>query len=161
MSGVRLGDIPDIDAICDLADELRKTGDYANIKPDEQKFRLFLAGLMGIKTGTVIVVVDDDDKPQGFLLGVVEEFFFSRKRMATDIATYVRKGYLNLAPKMVKKFTVWAESKSRVVRIILGISSGIGDPDRTGQMYENLGFKNTGGIFVKQVMRMKQCQQSQ
>ena len=151
MSGIRLGDIPDMAAIYKLGCELLSQSVYSNIKHDESKFKLFVAGLMGIKNGTVLVIVDDNDKPQGFLLGVVEELFFSRKRMATDLAVYVRKEYRHLAPKMFKEFIKWAESKSRMAQITLGISSGIGEPERVGKMYNSLGFTQTGGIFVKLV----------
>lgn len=149
MSGVRLADIPDIKEIYKLGKELLELSVYSNIKDDEVKFKTFVAGLMGIKTGTVLVIVDDDDKPQGFMLGIVEELFFSKKRMATDLAVYVREGYRHLAPKMFKEFIKWAESKSRMAQITLGISSGIGDTERVGKMYNSLGFAQTGGIYVK------------
>lgn len=153
MTAIRTGDIPDMDGICDLASELLSQSFYADIKPDETKFRLFVAGMMGSKGGIVLVIVDDDDKPQGFMLGVVEELFFSRKRMATDLAIYVREGYRQFAPRMIKAFIEWAESKPRVVQVTLGLSSGIGDTERTGTMYHKLGFSHMGGIHVKRVVR--------
>ncbi len=151
MSGIRLADIPDIDAICELGEELLADSIYAGVKPDPQKFRMFLAGMIGSKKGTVLVVTDDRNKPQGFLIGMVEEFFFSRERMATDIVAYVRRGFRNLAPGLVKTFIAWGESKPRVIMTIMGQSSGIGDPDRAGAMYENLGLSRVGGIYVKRI----------
>lgn len=151
MSGIRTADIPDIKEIYELGKELLDQSVYASIKHDEVKFKTFVAGLMGIKNGTVLVVVDDDDKPQGFMLGIVEELFFSKKRMATDLAVYVREGYRHIAPKMFKEFIRWAESKPRMAQITLGISSGIGDTKRVGRMYNSLGFAQTGGIYVKLV----------
>jgi len=142
-----------MDAICELANELLKQSIYSDIKPDETKFRLFVAGIMGSKGGIVLLIVDENDKPQGFLLGVLEELFFSRQRMATDLAAYVREGYRNLAPRLFKTFITWAESKARVAQITLGISSGIGDPERTCKMYEKLGFAQVGSINVKRVVR--------
>jgi len=154
MSGIRIADIPDIEEICTLGRELLAQSVYADIKPDESKFRLFVAGLMGNKAGTVLVVVDDNDKPQGFMIGMIDELFFSRQRMATDLAVYVREGYRHLAPRMFREFIKWAESKARVAQITLGISSGIGDAERVGRMYENLGLSQVGGIFVKRVKRV-------
>lgn len=153
MSAIRTADIPDMDAIYELASEMHKQSIYNDIKPDETKFRLFVAGIMGSKGGIVLLIVDENDKPQGFFLGVIEEFFFSRKRMATDITAYVREGYLHYAPRLVKTFVTWAESKPRVVRITLGLSSGIGDPERTSKMYGTLGFEQIGSINVKKVVR--------
>ena len=151
MSGIRLGDVPDIDAIAELALELQDQSVYAGIKPDHQKFRRMVAGMMGDKTSRVLVVVDDDDKPQGFFIGLVEEFFFSRQRYGTDIAIYVREGFRHHAPAMCKKFIQWAGSKPRVVRIMFAVSSGFGNPGRVGRMYQSLGMSPCGGIYSKEV----------
>jgi hypothetical protein len=155
MSGIRLGDVPDIAAIVELAIELQEQSVYAGIKPDTAKFKLLVANMMGDKTSRVIVIVDDDDKPQGFLIGLVEELFFSRSRYATDLAVYVRKDFRNLAPIMFRSFMQWAKTKPRVVRIMFGISSGVGDIERTGEMYKLLGMSACGGIYSKEV---KSCQ---
>lgn len=146
MSGIRLGDVPDINAICELGYELLEQSVYRDIKPDESKFRLFTAGLMGSKDGAVLVVVDDDDKPQGFLLGIVDDLFFSRARYATDVAMYVRSDYRNLAPRLIRDFIDWAKTRPRVDHVMLGISSGIGDLDRVSRMYERIGLEKVGGI---------------
>lgn len=151
MSGIRLGDIPDMEAICELARELLEQSVYDGIEPDPQKFKMLAANMMGDKTSRVILVVDDQDKPQGILLGLVEEYFFSRRRYGTDLAIYVREGFRHLAPRMVREFIHWAESKPRVDRIMLGVSSGIGDLDRIGRMYNQLGLSNIGGIYMKEV----------
>jgi hypothetical protein len=151
MSGIRLGDVPDIRAICELAEELQAHSSYEGIKPDREKFTRLLANMMNDKTSRVIVIVDDNDKPQGFLMGLVEEFFFSRQRYGTDLAVYVRSGYRHLAPRMFREFMRWAESKPRVVRIMFGISSGIGNADRVGKMYNQLGLSSVGGLFMKEV----------
>ena len=151
MSGIRVGDIPDMAAIVAMGHELLAQSVYSDVKPDEQAFRMLVAGIMGSNKGTVLLIVDDDDKPQGFLIGIVEELFFSRVRYGTDIALFVREGYRNLAPRLIKKFIAWAKSKPRVKHITLGLSSGIGDPDRVGRMYENLGLSRVGGIYFQKV----------
>ncbi len=151
MTRVRIADIPDIKEIYILAKELHEQSIYSNIKSNEEKFKMLVAGLMGSKTGIVLVIVDHNDKPQGFLLGVIQELFFSKARMATDIAIYSRKLFRKLAVEMINKFIKWAESKPRIVQITLGISSGIGNSLRIGLLYERLGFRHTGGIYVKLV----------
>lgn len=151
MSGIRLGDIPDIKAINELGHELLEQSVSSGIPLDDSKFRLLVANMMGMKLGEVWVVVDDDDKPQGFLLGLVEDLFYSRQRYATDIAVYVREGYRHLAPRLFREFIKWAKSKPRVVQITLGLASGIGDPDRVGRMYEKLGLFRVGGIYSVRV----------
>ncbi len=49
MSGIRLANIPDIDEICKLGRELQAQSVFADIPADESKYRLFIAGLMGMK----------------------------------------------------------------------------------------------------------------
>ena len=151
MSGIRLADIPDIDEICVLGAELLAHSVYADIPPDESKYRLFVAGLMGMKKGAVWVAVDDDDKPQGILLGLVCDLWYSRHNYATDVGFYVRDGYRNLVPGMIKRFMAWVEVKPRVAYIELGISSGIGDLERVGKLYESFGLSRVGGIYFKKV----------
>jgi hypothetical protein len=153
MSGIRLGDVPDISSIWSLAIELRDQSCYAGIKADKEKFTRLVAGMMNDKTSRVYVIVDDQDKPQGFLLGLVEELFWSRSRYGTDLAVYVREGYRHLVPRMYRQFIAWAESKPRVVRIMFGLSSGIGTEERTGRMYNQLGLTQVGGIFSKEVAK--------
>jgi hypothetical protein len=153
MSGIRLGDVPDVSALWDLAIELRDESSYAGIKADREKFTRLVASMLSDKMCRVIVVVDDDDKPQGFLLGLVEELFWSRSRYGTDLLVYVREGYRHLAPRMFREFIQWAESKPRVVRIMFGLSSGIGTEERTGKMYNQLGLSSVGGIFSKEVIK--------
>lgn len=150
MSGIRVGDIPDMKAIVELGRELLEESVY-DVKADEPGFRLFVAGLMGSNKATVLLVVDDDDKPQGFLLGIIDELFFSRARYGTDIAFYVRKEYRRFAPRVLKQFIAWAKSKPRVDHVLLGQSSGIGDVDRIGEMYEKLGLSRVGGIYYQKV----------
>ena len=147
MSGIRLADIPDIDEICKLGSELLEQSVYADIKPDESKYRMFVAGLMGHKQGSVFLIVDDDDKPQGFLFGLIDDLFFSQSRCATDVAFFVRDGYRHLVPALLKRFMTWAKAKPKVVYIALGISSGTGDPERIGKVYESFGLSKVGGIY--------------
>ena len=151
MSGIRLGDLPDMSAIVELGLELQEQSIYAGIKPDQLKFRKLVGQMMLSKTGRVWVIVDDNDDPQGFLLGMVTEFFFSKEMYATDVAFYVREGYRNYAMNIVKAFISWAKSKPKVKQIKMAISSGMDTDGRTGMMYELLGFENLGGIYIMRV----------
>ncbi len=151
MSGIRLGDLPDMGKIVDLGLELLEQSVYKDIKPDVLKFRKLVGDMMLSKSGRVFVIVDDNDEPQGFLLGMVSELFFSRDRYGTDVAVYVRDGFKNHAPEMFQQFIDWAKSKPRVKEIKLGISSGMDGKDRTGKFYESMGFDNIGGLYLMRV----------
>ncbi len=148
MSGIRLGDIPDIKHICNVAEELLNNSAYAGIKPDEMKFKKTVASMMAYKSGLVLVVVDDDNIPQGFLLGMVEELFFSKEQYSTDLAFYVREGYRGYVPKMLKRFIKWSKNKPKVSMIMMAVTSGIGDHLRIGKLYEKLGFNQSGSYWI-------------
>lgn len=151
MSGIRIGSISDIKDIVTLGRELLEQSVYRDVKPDWPAFQLLVANMMGSSKGTVLLVVDDNDRPQGFLLGMIDTLFFSRDRYGTDLALYVREGYRNLAPMLLKRFITWAKSKPRVKHITMGLASGIGDPSRVGRMYEALGLSQVGGIYFQKV----------
>lgn len=151
MSGIRLGDLPDMGKIVDLGLELLEQSAYTGIKPDALKFRKLVGSMMLSKNGRVWVIVDDNDEPQGFLLGMVTELFFSRDKYATDIAVYVREKYRGYAPDMFQQFITWAKSKPRVKEIKLGISSGMDSTERTGKFYESMGFNDAGGLYTMRV----------
>ena len=85
------------------------------------------------------------------MLGMIEEFFFSRDRYGSDLCVYVREPYRVHAPAMIRKFLDWAWSKPRVKRVILAVSSGMDELGRTGKMYESLGFKQVGGMYYIEV----------
>jgi len=151
MSGIRKADIPDMKAIVELGYEMLSQSVYADLKPDEQKFKLLLAGLMGHKKGLVLVVVDDNDVPQGFLSGIVEEYSFSRATYATDFFTYIRKPYRQYAAMLYNKFISWAKTKPRIAFIEFAQSSGMGDHERWCVLMERLGLVKNGSFYVLEV----------
>lgn len=155
MSGIRIADIPDMKALCELGQELLDDSEYADIKPDEQKFKTTMAGLMGHKRGILLVVVDDEDKPQGFLAGIVDEYAFSRYRFATDMWTYIRKSYRRYAFRLYSRFIEWSKLRPRVVRIEFAQSSGNTGYERWCKLMEKLGCYRVGSIYM---MRVEQCQ---
>lgn len=155
MSGIRLADIPDMQRIYELGLELLEASSYKGIKHDQQKFKTLVAGLMGSKQGRVLVVVDDNNIPQGFLIGVIDEYFFSHSRFATDLATYISSGFERYALRLYKSFIDWAKTKPKVMDITFAHSSGIGDFDRWCRLMEKLGLKKNGSFYT---MRIAPCQ---
>lgn len=151
MSKVRLADIPDINAIVELAQELLDKSYYKGIKPDAQKFKMAIAGLIGHKRGIVFVVVDDNDDPQGFMAGVVDEYAFSQSRYGSDLWTYIRDSHRMHAYNMYKRFITWAKSKPKVVMIEFAQSSGIGDHKRWCSLMTKLGMVRVGSLFMMRI----------
>jgi hypothetical protein len=147
MVTVREALVPELPAIHELAKELLEKSAYNGIVMDDQKFKRTAAFCLGSALGMALVVVDGEGVPQGFLLGMVDELFFSRSRYASDLCMYVRPPFRSAAPKMIRMFVDWAKTIPGVVQISLGISSGIGNAARTGRMYEHIGFNHVGGIY--------------
>jgi len=151
MSSIRLADIPDIKHIYKLGLELISDGHYKGISHDESKFKTIVASLIGSKLGRVYVVVDGNNVPQGFLLGIIDDLFFSRMRFATDMATYIRDGYRQYAYRMYKSFIEWAKSKPRMFEISFAQSSGMGDHEKWCKLMEKLGLERNGSFYTMKV----------
>lgn len=150
---VRKGDVRDIPQILVLAKELLEQSPvYAGIEMNDNKFKRTTAMAVSSKRGVVFVIVDDDDIPQGFIMGFATDLFFSDSRYVTDCAVYARKSARSQAGWMVRRFIRWAKTVHGVKIIPMAISSGMGDMDRIGALYERLGLVKTGGLYVGRVL---------
>ena len=49
---------------------------------------------------------------------------------------------------MMRRFISWSKENRGVSEIMLGISSGIGDPERTKKLYERMGAVKIGDNFI-------------
>lgn len=148
---IREADIPDMDAIVTLARELHQMSRYKNVKPEEKQFKLTVANLMGSKNGRVMLVVDENDEPQGFMISVIMELWFSRQKYCTDFATYVREGHRQHAFRLYRDCIKWAKTKPKVIDIDFSRSSGIDDNGRWDLMMDRLGLEKAGTIWTMRV----------
>ena len=48
----------------------------------------------------------------------------------------------------MRRFITWSKNNPGVKEIMLGVSSGIGDPDRVKQLYERMGAIRVGDNFI-------------
>lgn len=152
MLKVREGRIQDLAQIVVLAKELlEQSPAYAGLNMNEIKFKRTVSMLMASKLGAVFVITDADDVAQGFIMGVADDLFFTDGRYVTDMAVYARESARAFGGFMVKRFIKWAKSQSAVKIIPMGISSGMGDVDRVGKMYEALGMRRVGGLYITRV----------
>jgi len=92
----------------------------------------------------------------GFLMTIKEQHWFSKARYAADICFCVSPQHGNYAPSIIRKYVKWAKADSRVKDINLAISSGLDQDGRAGQMYQNLGFTNVGGVYS--LLENTECQ---
>lgn len=144
---IREATTDDIGAIIDLGGELEEqSSTIANIDP--LKARKNLAFFMNSKR-CLVLVAEHNEEVVGFIVGGIEELWYSQAQSVTDVAFYVRPRYRVYGPGLVKRLRAWGKQFPKVQDITLGISSGLESVQRTGQLYERLGLKPAGGIFIQ------------
>ena len=116
---------------------------FAGVEPDipgcSKLFRQCLASKLGC-----VFVADRGGRLSGTLLGVAQEWWWCRKRVASDLIFFAERPGDGIA--MLRAFVDWAWSVPSVIDIMPGTSSGI-DIDRTDQLYERVGFRRIGSLF--------------
>lgn len=96
---------------------------------------------------TLMLVAIHDEKVVGFMMCLKEPHWFSKDKYATDLCFVVSPNHGNYAAPMIRRFIKWAKKDPKVKDIMLGISSGLDQDERTGRMYQNLGFTKVGGTY--------------
>ena len=94
-----------------------------------------------------IVARNHEGRLVGYLAGTIEEYFFSRARVASSVFLFVdprERGGL-AAVKLVLAFRRWAQNRD-AAELYIGIASGV-TTDRTGRFLQRLGMKHTGGNY--------------
>jgi len=103
--------------------------------------------LMSSKTG-VVLVAEHHNEIVGVLVGQVMKQAFVNCRYATDLAFVVMPGHPIQAVQLARQFVHWAKGMRNVKEIVLNISSGLGNVERVGEMYERLGMRKMGGTYA-------------
>lgn len=84
---------------------------------------------------------------QGLMIGSIDEYFFSRERVASSVFLLVHPDHRGglAAIKMVMAFRAWA--RSRVAsEMYIGVASGV-SMQRTGRFLSRLGLELSGGNY--------------
>ena len=95
-----------------------------------------------------VLVVELEGEIEGVFIGVTHQLWYSKKKQATDLFFYVTEKGTGWGAKMMRRFISWAKESPGVKEIMLGISSGIGDTDRTRKLYERMGAVKIGDNFI-------------
>ena len=101
-----------------------------------------------LSTEHFVLVVELDGEIEGVFIGVTHQLWYSKKKQATDLFFYVTEKGTGWGAKMMRRFISWAKENPGVEEIMLGISSGIGDTDRTRKLYERMGAVKIGDNFI-------------
>jgi len=95
-----------------------------------------------------VVVVELEGKIEGAFIGVTHQLWYSKKKQASDLFFYVTDAGTGWGAKMMRRFISWAKENRGVGENMLGISSGIGDPERARKLYERMGAVKIGDNFI-------------
>lgn len=142
---IRDAKMNDIDFMIALGKDVLSKSSNSFMEVDDNKCRRNMA--MMIASKQFIAVVDEHEgKLRGFLFGMVESMFFTNVKYATDIAIISVSGN---GAGMIKQFIKWAKAQG-ARSLMMGVSTNI-DSERTGKLYQILGFDYVGGIFTKEI----------
>lgn len=81
----------------------------------------------------------------GTITGVAQEWWWCRKRVASDLVWYAERPGDGIA--LLRRFIQWAWSVPGVVQVMCSQSSGI-EIERTGRVYERVGMRLIGGMYL-------------
>lgn len=111
-----------------------------------------LATIISTPTLGAVLVDDRDGEIIGGFAGVLAPFFFaSQVKFASDMALFVlpdKRGGM-AAAKLVRAFHDWARAEG-AAETNLGINTGV-HPERTGKLFERLGFKCCGALYLQEI----------
>ncbi|QOE32152.1 acyltransferase [Rhizobium phage Paso] len=130
----------DVVPICEMLIDLREESpEYQHVIEDWDHVPKYLKEL--ICHPSFVGVMDDDYR--GFMMGYVQEHWYSRRLDAQEQLLYVcpqHRGTL-LAPRLIKSFEKEAKAKG-ALNVYAGATTGMAE-ERTIQLYERLGYRRT------------------
>lgn len=139
----------DIPALLVLGAAMHGESRYAKLDFDSEKLRLLGETMLGNPDSWLALVAERDGDIIGFCCGYVAPHFFGNDLTSGDLAIYVSPDHRGgmIGARLVKAYDAWC-SKKGVKQPLLGVSAGI-TPDRTGQLYERLGYTEKYTVYKK------------
>jgi hypothetical protein len=92
----------------------------------------------------LLLVSERDRSIKGFFWGGVEQYVFSREKLAQDIIFHATDGSM---PFMIHRFIRWAKEQGvKPQHIALGVSNA-SDPLQMDSLMDKIKFQRTGGYY--------------
>lgn len=147
MANVRAATHLDLASIIALGKRMHAEAPALKHAPfDEGKVQFALSHAL---TSGCILVHETAEEIDGYFIGIVVERWFSRAKMACDLALYVRpdrRGGL-IAWRLLDGYLFWCKTHGLPARDVqVSISTGAA-VDATGRLFERLGFEPIGGNY--------------
>jgi len=95
----------------------------------------------------LVLVAEAGGAIVGGFLGMVEDHWCSRARVATDFALYVVPEHRGstVAARLLGAYITWARDRGAVL-VQAGITTGV-HVEATSRLYERMGFQRVGNLF--------------
>ena len=136
----------DIKKIVDIVKEAHQLSVSKKVPLDEKTLEKNLQ--ICILSREHLVNVVDVGSIEGVFIGVTNQLWYSRKKQAADLFFYVTDKGKGWGASLLRRYIQWARTNTGVSEISMGVSSGIGDIERTSKLYERMGAVRTGNNFV-------------
>ena len=139
----------DIPVLIGMGAAMHGESRYAKLDFDPEKLRGLGETILGDPDSWLALVAERDSEIIGFCIGYVAPHFFGNDLTSGDLAIYVMPEHRGgtIGARLVKLYTGWCEAKG-VKEPLLGVSAGI-TPERTGRLYERLGYTEKYIIYKK------------
>jgi len=144
---IRVAKEGDIKRIIEVCKEAHEASISKDVPLDVKTLRKNIQVCILSREHLVLVVVLDDEV-EGIFIGVTHQLWYSRRKQATDLILYVTGKGTGWGAKLMRRFIGWSKDNPGVKEVMLGVSSGIGDPDRTRRLYERMGAVKIGDNFI-------------
>jgi GNAT superfamily N-acetyltransferase len=144
---IRKAEFKDVSGIMEVAKDAHEKSLSNSVAIDPKTLRNNLQVCI-LSAEHFVLVVELDGEIEGVFIGVTHQLWYSKKKQATDLFFYVTEKGTGWGAKMMRRFISWAKESPGVKEIMLGISSGIGDTDRTRKLYERMGAVKIGDNFI-------------
>lgn len=126
-----------------LCERLHAQSPFASIPPEWEGIGKLFRQCLSSRLGCVLVA-EHGGRLTGTVLGLAQEWWWCRKRVASDLLLYSERP--GDGPALLSAFMDWAWSVPSVIHVVCGQSSGV-DIERTSAMYRQAGMKPIGGLF--------------
>ena len=141
----------DFDQLWILAERMwKESPNYRGLELDKEKLTQLGEAILR-RRDICGFVAENGEGIEGFFAGMVTPYWFGNQQIASDLALFVdqTKRGGRTALKLIKAYESWATSHG-VQEICLGVTTGV-EADRTVQLYDRLGYPESGIICKKKV----------
>lgn len=141
---IRRATTADIDGMVALGRRIHVGSESRDQPLDEMRVRLFIAGLLAMKSGMVLVD-ERHGEVTGVLLGQEQEIFFNRKKAGVVFVVFSEYGPSFV--RMVKQFVRWAIEDRKCIEVVLDASFGGAMGAKADEIFGRMGLTPVGRVY--------------